>query len=310
MNLQNIPAGSAYGKAVKECFEAPDGWLFCGADFASLEDRISALTTKDPNKLKVYTDGYDGHCLRAYGYFGNQMPDIDPNSVESINSIEKLYKALRQDSKAPTFALTYQGTWKTLVTNCGFSDEKAKMVESKYHEMYKVSDDYVEGKLEQATKDGYITAAFGLRVRTPLLGQVLWDKGRMPYEAEAEGRTAGNALGQSYCMLNNRAANAFMQEVWNSPYKLDIKPVAMIHDAIYILVRDNPEVVAFANAALTKAMQWQELPEIMHPEVKLGGALDIFWPNWSKAVTLPEVATAHEIVDVCTEYKQKILNPN
>ena len=77
MNLQNIPAGSAYGKAVKECFEAPDGWLFCGADFASLEDRISALTTKDPNKLKVYTDGYDGHCLRAYGYFGDQMFDIE-----------------------------------------------------------------------------------------------------------------------------------------------------------------------------------------------------------------------------------------
>ena len=256
------------------------------------------------------TVGYDGHCLRAYGYFGDQMPDIDPNDVASINSIEDKYNTLRQESKAPTFALTYQGQWRTLVNNCGFSEEKAKMVERKYHDLYQVSDEYVQDKLEQATKDGFITAAFGLRVRTPLLGKSIWSKDGMSYETEAEGRTAGNALGQSYCMLNNRAANAFMQEVWNSPYKLDIKPVAMIHDAIYILVRDNPEVVAFANAALTKAMQWQELPEIMHPEVKLGGALDIFWPNWSKAVTLPEVATAHEIVDVCSEYKQKILNPN
>lgn len=309
-NLQNIPAGSAYGKAVKECFEAPPGWLFCGADFASLEDRISALTTKDPNKIKVYTDGYDGHCLRAFSYFGDQMVGIDGNSVESINSIEHLYKAERQESKAPTFALTYQGTWKTLVNNCGFSPEKAKMVEAKYHELYKVSDEYVDGKLEQATKDGYITAAFGLRVRTPLLGQVIWEKGKMPYEAEAEGRTAGNALGQSYCMLNNRAANQFMQEVWNSPYRLDIKPVAMIHDAIYILVRDDPKVLAFANEALTRAMQWQELPEIAHPEVKLGGALDVFWPNWSKAVTLPEIATAHELVEVCRAHKHKILNPD
>jgi hypothetical protein len=33
---------------------APEGWLFCGADFNSLEDMISALTTKDKNKLKVY----------------------------------------------------------------------------------------------------------------------------------------------------------------------------------------------------------------------------------------------------------------
>lgn len=55
-NLQNIPStGSTYAKHVKRCFKAPDGWIMVGADFASLEDRISALTTKDPNKLKVYT---------------------------------------------------------------------------------------------------------------------------------------------------------------------------------------------------------------------------------------------------------------
>ena len=52
------------------------------------------------------TTGYDGHCLRAYAYFGDQMPDIDPNDVESINSIDLKYKGERQESKAPTFALT------------------------------------------------------------------------------------------------------------------------------------------------------------------------------------------------------------
>ena len=49
------------------------------------------------------TDGYDGHCLRAYAYFGEDMPDINGDSVESINSIEIAYKDFRQDSKAPTF---------------------------------------------------------------------------------------------------------------------------------------------------------------------------------------------------------------
>lgn len=64
------------GKLIKSCVQAPPGWLFCGLDFASLEDRISALTTKDPAKLLVYVDGFDGHCLRAQAYFGEQMPDI------------------------------------------------------------------------------------------------------------------------------------------------------------------------------------------------------------------------------------------
>lgn len=76
-NLQNIPANSKYAKLIKSCIVAPPGFIFAGLDFASLEDRISALTTKDPNKLKVYTDGYDGHCLRATAYFGESMPDIE-----------------------------------------------------------------------------------------------------------------------------------------------------------------------------------------------------------------------------------------
>ena len=76
-NLQNLPStGSKYAKMIKACFAAPPGWLFCGIDFASLEDRISALTTKDPNKLRIYTEGYDGHSLRAYTYFTESMPDI------------------------------------------------------------------------------------------------------------------------------------------------------------------------------------------------------------------------------------------
>lgn len=60
----------------------PEGWLFSGADFNSLEDYVSALTTKDKNKLRVYTEGYDGHCLRAYYYFKDQMPKIRQAEVQ------------------------------------------------------------------------------------------------------------------------------------------------------------------------------------------------------------------------------------
>jgi DNA polymerase-1 len=58
-NLQNLPANSSYAKLVKGCFKAPPGMIMIGLDFASLEDRISALTTKDTQKLKVYT----GHTI-------------------------------------------------------------------------------------------------------------------------------------------------------------------------------------------------------------------------------------------------------
>ena len=308
-NLQNIPSTGKghktkliYIKLVKSCFQAPPGWLFCGVDFASLEDRISALTTKDPQKLRVYTDGYDGHSLRAYAYFGEQMPDIDPSTVEGINEIQKKYKPLRDRSKNPTFALTYQGTWHTLVKNCGFTPEQAKEVEKRYHELYQVSDAWVNKQLDAAMTDGYITGAFGLRLRTPLLKQVIRGNSKTPYEAEAEGRTAGNALGQSWCLLNSRAWVQFMQEVRKSEFRLVIRPFAQIHDAGYALVKDDIRPLLFMNEHLIDAVKWQDHPDIWHDEVKLGGELGIFYPNWNTEITIPNNATQEDIFGIIEEH--------
>ena len=35
-NLTQIPSNSVYGKLIKTCFKPKKGWIFCGADFASL----------------------------------------------------------------------------------------------------------------------------------------------------------------------------------------------------------------------------------------------------------------------------------
>lgn len=296
-NLQNLPANSKYAKYIKMCIEAPPGWLFCGLDFASLEDRISALTTKDPEKLKVYTDGYDGHAMRAFAYWGDQMPGVI-NTVEGINALadkKHPYFYLRQASKAPTFALTYAGTFKTLMKNCGFSEEEAKKIEANFKKLYTVSIQWVSQKLDDASRNGYITAAFGLRVRTPLLAQVIRGNSRTPHEAEAEGRTAGNALGQSWCLLNSRAWKEFMGKVRESQYRLDIRPCAQIHDAGYALIREDLGAVAYANKHLVKAVQWQDHPDIWHDQVKLGGELGIFYPNWTTEITIANGANEEEI---------------
>jgi len=299
-NLQNIPSSSKYAKHIKRCFKAPEGWLFVGADFASLEDRISALTTKDPNKLKVYTDGYDGHCLRAFSYYGELMPDI-VNTVDSINSIADHYPVYRQDSKAPTFALTYQGTWHTLVNNIGLSKDAAMEIENKYHELYQVSDQWVQSQLVEASSTGYVTCAFGLRVRTPVLKQTLLNKDSTPYEAGAEGRTAGNALGQSYGMLNNRSGIEFQERVLSSAYALKIRPCAHIHDAQYFMIKNDLGTIKWFNDNLTETMKWQDLPDIKHDDVKLGGDVEIFYPDWSKKFSLPNGISIQEIHDICSK---------
>lgn len=227
-----------------------------------------------------------------------------------INSIKKEHPALRQSSKPVTFALQYAGTPRTLVSNSGFDQEEALGIYSRYHELYKVSAIYAETRKAEAAKQGYAEVAFGLRVRTPLMSQVVWGSSRIPHEAQAEGRTLGNALSQSYGLLNNRAAAAFMEIVRNSKYRLDIKLVALIHDAIYLLIRDDVTIVEWVNNELIKAMQWQELPEIQHPTVKLGAELDLFWPSWASKVTLPNNADAATIKQLCHTMKTDYLEKN
>lgn len=112
--------------------------------------------------------------------------------------------------------------------NCGFSKEKAIQIEANYHELYKVSDKWVQEHIKSACKKGYITTGFGLRVRTPILKNTIYSS-NMTNIASAEARTAGNALGQGWGVLNDRAMNEVLERVDNEGKTSDILPVAKIH---------------------------------------------------------------------------------
>ena len=376
-NLQNLPSGSTYGKQVKSIFVPPKGKILVYSDFNSLEDYISALLSKDPNKLKVYlghevyqltygkevvylrddsfikengvltlikdcpcknsmaifdfnseydylpkevidvgaqkytltkvsnTSGYDGHSLRAFSYFKDELPNIF-ETVESINSIKKLFGKVRDKSKAPTFLKTYGGSEHGLHETCGFSKAASKVISEMYHKLYEVSDRYTASRIREAAELGYMTLAFGLRLRCPMLSKTTDSKSRYAIRGVAnEERTLGNAIGQSYGMLNNRAMIDFMERVWNSPYIYDIMPIAPIHDASYYIVKDDVGAVKFVNDNLIDAMQWQEDPAIAHDRVKIGAELDICYDSWATPVTIPNYASVEDILNKCDEYLTK-----
>ena len=292
-NMQNQPSsGARFAKVYKYMFVAPPGWVFVGADFNALEDRIDALKTKDPNKLKVYTDGFDGHSWRACFYFSDKIHGIDIHDPVSVKTVGKLFPAERQDSKAPYFALTYQGTWKTLVKNCGFTIDTAKKIEQGHKEMYKVAEQATREKLTLASKQGYLDVAFGVRVRTPLLQKY----GLSLSHSQAEGRTVGNAWGQSYGLLNTRAGTAFLRRV--RAENRSVYPCAQIHDAQYFMVPREPELIQWVNKHLTDEMRWQELDEIRHPDVGLSGELDVFRFSWAKGHTLKNNASLQDVTEI------------
>lgn len=310
-NLANLPSNSIYGKTIKSCFVAPAGWLFGGADFNALEDRIGAILSKDEMKTAEFTQGMDGHSIRAMAFF-SQLDEpmyikttlIDPEVVRSYDmtpegslKFKKEQEAIRQEAKAPSFALQYGGTWSTLHKNIGLPVPIAKAVEIGYHKLYGGLATFAALNTTFASKHGYVECAFGLRLRTPLLSQCIMGTSKTPREAESEARSAGNAITQSWGMLSNRAAIAIQKRIEESPYRLDIFLVNQIHDAIYFVWRNDPMITHWVDQVVVEEMSWQEHPTIMSDDVKLGAELDVGY-SWDSMVTIKNDATLEDITEI------------
>lgn len=268
------------------------GWLFIGADYSALEDRVVAILSDDPMKKKPFTEGVDGHCLNAYGYFKDQMEGI---TEDSLNDIKDNYPDLRQESKAPTFALNYGGTYLTLMNNCGFPEAKAKAIEEGHKKLYNVLHTWSGENKTKMVKQGYISCAFGLKVRTPLLAKSML--GDSSHLLEAEFRGANNAVTQSWGLLTTRAGTEFKQRLDVSTQRFNVLNINFIHDAIYLLVRKDVESIKWVNKHLIECMSWQEDPAIKSDEIKLTAEIDI-GNSWDTMLTLPNNATDSQIEEL------------
>ena len=186
------------------------------------------------------------------------------------------------------------------MNNCGFTEIEAKAIEANYHKLYTVSDAWMESIIEKAKIDGYITMAFGTRIRTPLLAKTV-GKTKMPFSAKSEGRSAGNAATQSYCALTLRAMNEFRKRVWASEYKYEILLSATVYDSIYLLTKNSAKRVKWVNDNLIDCMRWNKLPELQHDIIKISSGVEIYWPSWANAIDIPNGATEEEIKSICAE---------
>lgn len=313
-NLQNLPSNSIYGKTIKSCFVAPSGYLFGGADFTALEDKIGAILSGDKAKVAEFAQGMDGHSLRAIAFF-SQLKEpcsikttyIDPEivrqyditNVVSVNQFKQDYGDIRQEAKAPSFALAYGGTWLTLHKNIGLPESIAKVIEIGYQELYSDTMKFNKANAEFAQKYGYVECAFGLRLRTPLLAQTILGMASTPREAESEARSASNAITQSWGMLSNRAAIEIQKRIESSKYKYDIYLVNQIHDAIYFIWKNDAEVTYWLNINLIECMEWQEHSSIKSDTVKIGAELSI-GKSWDKQIDIPNNVDIDSIRDILT----------
>lgn len=309
-NLTNLPSKGALGKIFKEIISPPKGYLMGGADFASLEERVNTVLTKDPNKEAVYLKGYDGHSFRAFYYFPDKLGDLpskvekakdEPEKVSLINSIKAHFDGIRSDSKPITFLLQYLGTAYGIRLNCGFPMEQALAIEANYHTLYVKSDEWLNKRLEEGAEQGYVEVAYGMRIYCPAISKSILNSSFTPKIVRKHIRTIGNGLCQSYCQMTVDAGMKFLKRVYAAGLEDRVFVSCTIHDALYPMWEDDIELTKWVNDNLIECMEdISELPEL-ESEIPFPADLEIFMPNWAKMVGLPRFGTIEQLKEVLND---------
>lgn len=123
-NLQNVPnAHTAHGKALRDLFCAPEGYVLVCADYSQIEPRVIASLTKDPiltnayiNGKDVYTEMVEGEVLKPYGLdrSGGKLGvlamsyGVGPDKVETDLHLPKGQGRVLLDGFEKQFAAVYK----------------------------------------------------------------------------------------------------------------------------------------------------------------------------------------------------------
>jgi len=121
----NLPSvDRQYGKEIRECLTAPEGYVLCGADMTSLEDTTKRHYMKplDPDYVEEMSkDGFDPHLDLA-----KHAGVVTQDDIDKHNSGERSLKALRKNYKVVNYSATYGVGKQTLARNTGMSQEEAQ----------------------------------------------------------------------------------------------------------------------------------------------------------------------------------------
>ena len=155
-NMQQIPATNEY----RNCFVAPEGYVFVSSDYSSQELNVIAYGSQDPVFLKALQNNEDLHSVCAELVFGevwNKAADPDCDYVlkkEKCNC--SAHKKLRTQVKTINFGLAYGMGPKKLSETINCSTKEAKELITKYFKAFPKIEAFLNGLGEFGKKHGYI----------------------------------------------------------------------------------------------------------------------------------------------------------
>jgi DNA polymerase-1 len=154
-NLQNIPVRGELGGQIRQAFVAPRGEVFISADYSQMELRLLAHFSEDPVLLKAFKEGVDIHRQTAAEVFRIHPELVTPE--------------MRRQAKVINFGILYGMSAFGLAKQLGVGNRIANEFIQRYFSQHTGVKAYLDGTLESARSQGWVTTLFGRRRQIPHL---------------------------------------------------------------------------------------------------------------------------------------------
>jgi DNA polymerase I len=253
-NLQNIPIRTLEGKRIRQAFIAPDGWEIISADYSQIELRVLAHLSQDQALIDAFASNEDIHSRTASDIFG-----VFPAMVNA---------EMRRQAKVINFGVLYGMSAFGLAKELNVNQKLAQAYIDGYFEKYRGVRHYLDGILENARKNGYVTTLLNRRRYLPEINHSV-----AAVRQFAE-RTAINAPIQGTAADLIKVAMINISHLFEAR-RLNAAMIMQVHDE---LVFEAPHSERDAVTALVK----EEMEEVIALSVPL--KVDIgFGRHWDEA---------------------------
>jgi len=258
-NLQNIPIKTEEGRKIRKAFiPYRAGEVILSADYSQIELRILAHLSGDRDLMKAFREGLDIHAYTASLVFGVPEKDVTPE--------------MRGMAKTVNFGIIYGMSPYGLSQSLGIEVDKAKEFIDSYFSRYPRVKSYLEGVLEDARRDGYVSTILGRRRSIP---EIKSDDVRLKGFAE---RTAINAPVQGSAADVIKVAMIAIHEELEKR-GLETKMILQVHDELVFNVPQDElrEAIAIVKDRMEKVIR---LSVPIEAHIKAG-------PNWLEQKRIP-----------------------
>ncbi len=150
-NLQNIPVRTEIGRQIRRAFiPRNEEYTLLVADYSQIEIRILAHFAEDQTLIRAFKNNEDIHARTAAEVFGVDIRDITPE--------------MRRSAKTANFAVIYGVSAYGLSQQTDLDVSQSKEFIETYLARYPGIKKYMDGTIDAARRNGYVTTLFG-RIR-------------------------------------------------------------------------------------------------------------------------------------------------